>query len=329
MQQFHKLFMIGLSGLCSHAALAQNNVDAYAVSKTDTRISAWATACTVTRGWVDIADHSQGLASFGVDANGVGIPGSSTDVVSLGDSGTAVLTFANPIKNMSGPDFAVFENGFVDGQNPQQAFLEFAFVEVSSDGQRYVRFPASYTGSTATQYGNWTYVDGREYKNLAGRYVLGYGTPFDLEELQDSTGLDINNITHVRLVDVIGSVNPLLGSKDAQGNLINDPYPSPYASGGFDLSGIAVLNNRTNSIADRMNKNEVQIVPNPANQFISLSSEKNTIFYYRIVNVLGQEIKSGTVKNNVYIDVSGLTAGSYYIFTESNGTKSAAHFLKH
>lgn len=328
MKQSPKLFLLALMGLCTQTAFAQNNVDANAVSVTDSRISGWATGCTVTRGWMDKADHSQGLVSFGTDANGVGAPGSSTDVVSLGDSGVAVLTFANPIRNLNGADFAVFENGFLDPQNAQNAFLEFAFVEVSSDGQRYVRFPASYSGSSTAQCSNWTYVDGREYKNLAGRYVQGYGTPFDLEELRDSVGLDIDQVTHIRLVDVVGSVDPLVGSTDAQGHLINDPYPSAFASGGFDLAGVAVLGNRSSSIADRNKDQDIQVAPNPANQQISLNSKEHKIFYYRIVNVLGQEVKSGKVNNNVYIDVSGLSAGSYYMFTESNGVQSSTRFLK-
>jgi hypothetical protein len=40
----------------------------------------------------------------------LGLPDGS--IVSLGDSGIAIATFAHPIYNGSGPDFAVFENGF-------------------------------------------------------------------------------------------------------------------------------------------------------------------------------------------------------------------------
>ena len=58
----------------------------------------------------------------------------------------ATVTFASPIYNGEGPDFAVFENGFDidDEYDPTGVlhFLELAFVEVSSDGENFFRFPA-------------------------------------------------------------------------------------------------------------------------------------------------------------------------------------------
>ena len=60
--------------------------------------------------------------------------GSSYDIVCLGDGGSIVLTFDNPIYDGEGYDFAVFENSFSD------TFLELAYVEVSSDGVNYFRF---------------------------------------------------------------------------------------------------------------------------------------------------------------------------------------------
>ena len=61
--------------------------------------------------------------------------------VSLGDGGTVVLTFPQPIGDVPGPDFAVFENGFKAFDN--SFFLELAHVEVSSDGVNFYRFPSS------------------------------------------------------------------------------------------------------------------------------------------------------------------------------------------
>ena len=77
--------------------------------------------------------------------------------------------------------------------------------------------------------------------NLAGKYRAGYGTPFDLAELADSTGIDIDSIVFVRIVDVVGSIDPEFGSYDAYGHLVNDPFPTTSYSSGFDLSGVAVL----------------------------------------------------------------------------------------
>ena len=54
--------------------------------------------------------------------------------------------------------------------------------------------------------------------------------------------IDADHINFVRIVDVVGSINPVLGQQDSLGNLVNDPYPTAFASGGFDLDGVAVMN---------------------------------------------------------------------------------------
>ena len=160
-------------------------------------------------------------------------------VFSLGDGGRVTMTFAQPFGNGPGPDFAVFENGFDDD------FLELAFVEVSSDGTTFYRFPSVSLTQTDEQIGSYVDVlriDARDIYNLAGKYRNSWGTPFELEELAGNPGLNINSITHVRIVDAIGSINPTYGSLDSLGNVINDPWPTPFATGGFDLDAVAVMN---------------------------------------------------------------------------------------
>lgn len=202
-------------------------------------VAAWATGCVVERGPVDITDPTGPRVRYGNDSAAIGPAGTvTTSAVSLGDGGRATLTFAEPIRNIEGPDFAVFENSFDDN------FLELAFVEVSSDGERYVRFRATSLTPSDVQVGTIGKVDPTKLNNLAGKYRVGYGTPFDLEELRDSAGLDINNVTHVRVVDVVGTIDPAYGTRDAKGRIVNDPWPTRdtvWASGGFDLSGVAVL----------------------------------------------------------------------------------------
>lgn len=201
---------------------------------------AWATGVSVTRGPKKISDPSLGVASTGADSNAIGMATLNDvfDVVSLGDGGSALVTFANPIRNGEGPDFAVFENGFSDNS------LELAFVEVSSDGERFVRFPATCLTQTETQLGNAGQTDPTNLNNLAGKYRIGYGTPFDLEELRDSTGIDIDSIVYVRVVDVVGCIDPQYGTHDQYGNIINDPWPTPFESSGYDLTGVGVIYER-------------------------------------------------------------------------------------
>lgn len=217
----------------------------------------WATGCQVTRGYQDISDPSLGLASVGDQSMATG-KAQSNGVISLGDGGWAVCTFEYEIRNGAGYDFAVFENGFDD------TFLELAFVEVSSDGQHFFRFPAHSETDTSTQTGSFGATDARKINNLAGKYRGGYGTPFDLQELAGTEGLDIDRITHVKIVDVVGSMNPAYATRDAQGNKVNDPWPTAFPSGGFDLDAIGVIHqNAITGLSELTHSRAVKVYPNP------------------------------------------------------------------
>ncbi len=168
------------------------------------------------------------------------MPPAEGPVLSLGDGGSITLAFSPPIADGEGPDFAVFENGFT--VTATTLFAELAFVEVSSDGVNFTRFPAVSLTPVTTQTGAFNALDPRNLHNLAGKHPAGYGVPFDLAELAaDHPGLNVNRVTHVRLVDVTGDVKTGLGSRDSLGNWINDPFPTDYQSGGFDLDAVGVI----------------------------------------------------------------------------------------
>lgn len=244
-----------------------------AVHKDSTAIKAWATGCTLNRSWQNIADTTLGKAQVGDETY---VPGpAGNGVVSLGDGGEAVITFKHPIINGAGYDFAVFENGFTDQTlDPGTAFLELAYVEVSSDGINFVRFDATSNNDTNTQIGTFSGMDAAKINNLAGKYLALYGTPFDLEELKDAPGLDVNNITHVKVIDVVGCLQNRYARRDAAGRKINDPWPTPFASSGFDLDAVAVMNQNTSVfVRETLSAATVGIYPNPAaaNDHILLS----------------------------------------------------------
>ena len=212
-----------------------------AVAFDSTSIVGWATGVQeLTRGWMNISDQSQGKVSYGSASDALGPADAQNDslpVVSLGDGGHITLTFASPIRNGPGADFAVFENGITDN------FLELAFVEVSSNGVNFFRFKAVSLTPTATQVGPFDQtIDPTDLNNLAGKYRRGFGTPFDLAELAGTPGLDVNAVTQVRIVDVVGSIDPLYRTLDSLGNAVNDPWPTNFATGGFDLDAVGVLN---------------------------------------------------------------------------------------
>ncbi|MCW3127087.1 MAG: hypothetical protein JWO03_2745 [Bacteroidetes bacterium] len=272
---------------------------------------AWATGCSLQRGYRDIAVPDSGYASVGDSSAAIGMA-TSNGIVSLGDGGSATLTFASPIVNGAGFDFAVFENGFNLG-GAGMAFLELAFVEVSSDGVRFVRFPAVDNVQDSTQLWNGAGMDGSKLNNLAGKYVSGYGTPFDLDELRDSIGLDLNNITHVRVVDVIGTLTDRYASHDSRGGKINDPYPTNFGSSGFDLDGVGVIHQYgVNGIADTHDE-FVNIFPNPASGFINVQNITDGPAELILTDVSGRAVRNISFEKALRLDISAIPAGIYTI----------------
>lgn len=156
--------------------------------------------------------------------------GTSYDIVTLGRGGEITMTFDAPITDGAGSDFAVFENSFND------TFLELGYVEVSSNGADFFRFENdSVTQDPVDAFGA---VDPTNIDGFAGKYKQGYGTPFDLADLAGvSPELDIYNISHVRILDIIGDGNYF----DTDGDVIYDPYATAQ-SAGFDLDAIGVIN---------------------------------------------------------------------------------------
>lgn len=296
-----------------------------AVKFDDCRIVGWATGCEVVFGPVDLSGHPDSIVTFALTGeNAIGPAWTNTvyHVVPLGDGGHATLTFDEPIHNVDGFDFAVFENSFND------LFLELAFVEVSSDGERFVRFPATSLTQTETQVGSIGQVDATYINNLAGKYRGGYGTPFDLEELRDSLGIDINNITHVRVVDVVGSIDPQYGSYDAYGHIINDPFPTFSYSAGFDLDAVAVLG-ECDEDPEAIHTPQQSIIkgvwPNPASgevtvQFVGdgypLDARKTSVYKITIYNMAGHRVMETSVSGNsgtVTFNTIALPNGVYFV----------------
>ncbi|MBR3572155.1 MAG: T9SS type A sorting domain-containing protein [Bacteroidales bacterium] len=284
----------------------------------DPAIIGWATDCYITRGLKRISNESLGYADYGSDNDGVGPSSESTTdgVVSLGDAGTAVLTFDQPISNGEGYDFAVFENSL------NSTFLEQAFVEVSSDGEHYYRFPSVSNTQANTQVTNGGAINPRKIHNLAGKYLVGWGTPFDLEELAGYSNLDINNITHVRIVDVVGCIDPQYGSIDKNGHIINDPYPTPWGSSGFDLSGVAIMNGwMPNSIEDETFANTLVAYPNPCHSILNINNlQPNTTI--EVYNVFGQLMASEICHDSqIQLNVQSYPAGIYFVKAGGSCTK--------
>lgn len=285
----------------------------------------WAVNCQVQRGYVTIADsnfayNESVFASYGMDSDAIGKP--DGQVVSLGDRGTALLEFNPPIADGPSWDFAVFENALND------TFLELAFVEVSSDGENFFRFPATSLTQTDVQTASFGTTNPEKINNLAGKYRSQYGTPFDLNELPDHPLLNKNEVRFVRLIDVVGSINPDFASYDSHGNIVNDPWPTLFNTSGFDLDGIGVINNVLNTSIIEVETNSVNVFPNPSKDILNMLSSEPIKICLLIAMDGSEIIRISPLSNSFSISLNGLPSAMYMLVLTSDFSTTRHRVIK-
>ncbi len=293
-----------------------------AILASSTLIKDWAHYITIDRGYINAGDSSFSIdgtnrATYG-DENAASGPADGK-VISLGDGGSATIFIPQGIYDGPGYDFVVFENGFLSTTDSNLAFLELAFVEVSNDGKNFVRFPAISLTQDTVQIGSFGWLDARKIHNLAGKYIGGYGVPFDLSELTGQ-GIDLKNIHYIRITDVIGTINPYLASYDSQGHIINDPFPTPFPSCGFDLDAVGLININPSA--------QIKIFPIPTNGLINIISGKN-ISEILITDNQGKTIyKSQPNVKFFKINLSQVQSGLYFCIIKTENQTFCRKLIK-
>jgi len=307
------LFLMLTNGFSQYSPAA-GKAGSTAISKDSSILVNWAKRCTIQRGWQNIAKKDSGFTTIGDSLSAIGAAGEN-GVVSLGDSGIAICEFNRPIVNGPGFDFAIFENSFDD------RYLELAFVEISSDGWRYFRFPCHSLSDTSKQIGAFGYTEPENINNLAGKYRSGYGTPFDIGDIPEYKDLNKNAITHIKITDVVGSLNPRFASYDTANRKINDPWPTPFPSSGFDLDAIGVIHEQPLAGINKIISNQFIKGPNPIrqNETLHIQTENSEFSQLDILNC------QGALVQHVYLENTGLTllydtlpAGLFFIHLQGN-----------
>jgi hypothetical protein len=160
----------------------------------------------------------------------------STDVVSLGNGGSIVVSFGpNAIVDGPGPDFIVFENPFwIDG-NPSGVYAEPGEVSVSDDGATWQSFPCTPTDDPSASDGTGTEPP---YGACAGWHIV-YSSPANgISPLAPATAggdafdladLGVKHARYVRIVDMTREACPDAGADEPTAN-------------GFDLDAVAIVN---------------------------------------------------------------------------------------
>jgi hypothetical protein len=292
-----------------------------AIYKDSSIFVAWATGCEVLRGPINIMDLQGEVASFGEPSNALGAAeGNSADVVSLGDMGQATLIFDVEIADGDGWDFAVFENSLDD------TFLELAFVQVSSDGVFFHCFPAVSLTDEFIQVPTFGELDCSKLNNFAGKYRQGFGTPFDLAELAGTPGLDLQKITHVRIIDAIGCIQNQFASFDSQGHVVNDPWPTAFDMGGFDLDAVGVINTAETGIGEY--DLSVSVFPNPFTNRFTVNCNNSQPALLEVYSSDGLLLVNEFINDLAEFDFSDKQPGVYFLKLKSERRISTVKLLK-
>jgi len=300
---------------------AAGQVGTTAIHKDSSVFMAWASNANVILGYQDIANQSLGLTNTGTLSNVYG-PADGT-VISLGDSGVVTFILDNFLMDDNGPDFAIFENSFSNN------FLELARVQVSSDGTNFIEFPAHSLTPDTVNIGGFGNIDPTNINNLAGKYRAQFGTPFDLSELNGIAGLNINAISHIKLIDVVGSIDHNYTATDTAGNLIIDPYPTPFATGGFDLDALGLIHVNLPSGIDNPEDALLNIYPNPCKHSITIETN-NTQGIIHLISSLGQEVNTIQKEGmSITIPILNLPNGIYHVVLEEGNVIKRAKIVKH
>ena len=128
----------------------------------------------------------------------------------------------------------------------------------------------------------------------------------------------------MRVIDVVGSINPQYGTYDAFGHLINDPFPTITYSAGFDLDGVAVLNDGTSGI-DPVANNTLRLFPNPANHSVVLSfdaqPQRTTAALYDMTGRTVATIPVEAGATTITLNTTNLAKGVYMLHLAGNVEK--------
>jgi len=162
---------------------------------------------------------------------GTGTTEGSTDVLSLGNGGSLVVSFEpNAIVDGMGPDFIIFENPFWTSGNPDHPYAEPGVVSVSDDGVTWKTFEhcTATNASEGPPYGASLYGACAGWSPVFSSADSGI-SPFD-PAVAGGNAFDLHDVglaqaRYVKIVDQGG-----------------EPCGPDRITNGFDLDAIAIIN---------------------------------------------------------------------------------------
>ena len=127
-----------------------------------------------------------------------------------------------------------------------------------------------------------------------------------------------DSIVYVRVIDAIGTIDPQYATYDAFGHMVNDPWPTNFASSGFDLSGVGVIHQKPVGI-DNHEMPQVFAYPNPCNGTLYIINENaENVSLFDMNGILLRMVDNG--ETHITLNMQSYPAG-LYLLKVGNGVK--------
>ena len=148
-----------------------------------------------------------------------------------------------------------------------------------------------------------------------------------MADIANDALLNKQSITHVKVIDVVGSIQNQYCSRDANNHKINDPWPTGWGNGGFDLDAVGVIHQQAVGINELELRN-ISIYPNPATDMLYVNLP-STNYSVEVINLMGEVVlKSENKSNTTFIEINNLKSGVYFLTISSEGQQKQMKFVK-
>lgn len=100
-------------------------------------------------------------------------------------------------------------------------------------------------------------------------------------------------------------------SRDNEGRKINDPWPTQFFTGGFDLDAIGVMYQDNPQGVSKTFQNKILVFPNPLKHKQKLTIVSNEkINNFKVIDVFGRELLSGNDVSTIEFE---FLPGNYFL----------------
>lgn len=105
--------------------------------------------------------------------------------------------------------------------------------------------------------------------------------------------------------------------------MINDPWPTPFPSSGFDLDAVGVIHDIAHHDVEENEEGIIALYPNPVKDCLTVKAEN--LQSVEVYNLMGQQVLAATTP---VIDFGSLNQGIYFVRVKADGKTVTERIVK-